>query len=358
MSYGSGGFDLSETFQKVLDGAAKLLAGLGGLATAVGVIFLGFVCYRLGSGATDVKPEDAMNTIETMRKVLLMGILGLGVGTTYLFWGSEILGASQLLLSAALFFAPTYLPGIVGSPNGKAGEALGTAMGAFQTAGTALGVLAICVLVVDLFTRVRNRARTGTRADHLKYGKGIKEEKGKQNVFLGKCWQLPFCREFVREKCPIYHAKVTCWKELVGCMCEESVIRNAMENKPIPKDALLAKNMIPRNNKLTIPQKKERCRNCVIYNEHLRHQYKAAVPSTVGLYALAYVALHGPLIEWMNGIVTSINKVIQQGTLNAIGSKSFQAPGFFTESLLIVFFVVALTYTLKTLEFAIFRSKF
>jgi hypothetical protein len=138
-------------------------------------------------------------------------------------------------------------------------------------------------------------------------------------------------------------------------MCEESVIRNAMENKPIPKDALLAAKMIPRNNRLTEPQKKERCRNCVIYNEHQRHKYKLAMPSITGAFALVYFGLHGPLIAMMYGVVSSIEKVVQKGTAGSAGS--IDVPPFFVETMLFVFFLVGLSYAMKTIEYLIFNAK-
>lgn len=358
MSYGGrrSGTDLSETFQSFLDGAAKLVASLGGLAALGAVGFLTFLCVRLGGNATDIKLSDANSTIDMLEKVLTVGILGFAVGTAYLWWGFEVLEVVLLIIAAALFFAPMYLPQILGTPSGPGAEAAGRAMGALQQGGMILGVVAVLVIVIDVANRTKTRMKTGTKADQLKYGKGIKEEAGTQNVFMGKCWQLPFCRKFVREKCPIYHAKTTCWKELVGCMCEEAVIRNAMENKPIPKDALLASNMIPRNNKLTEVQKKERCRNCVIYNEHQRHKYKAYMPATVGGFVLVYAVFHGPLIAAVNGLVNSVNKMVHGLTLDKSG-KPFEAPAFFTETLLAVFFIIGLTYAMKTLEYVIFRAR-
>src|SRR5205823_3893098 len=124
------------------------------------------------------------------------------------------------------------------------------------------------------------------KKDTLKYGKGIKEEQNIRNTFMGKCWQLPYCRKFVRERCLIYHSRRTCWKERVGCMCEEEVIRNAMENRTIPKDAVAAAKYIPVNNRITMAQKRERCRQCVIFNEHLKHQYRLFLPVTVAAFAL------------------------------------------------------------------------
>ena len=50
-----------------------------------------------------------------------------------------------------------------------------------------------------------------------------------QNLFLGRCWQLPYCREQVREKCPIFKRRQgPCWWYKEGCMCEERIVLQAM----------------------------------------------------------------------------------------------------------------------------------
>jgi flagellar biogenesis protein FliO len=240
-------------------------------------------------------------------------------------------------------------------PNSNNSPAYGAALSAIQLGGSVYGLIAIVVTAADVIVRVKSRAKNGVKSEQLKYGRGVKEESDRQNVLLGKCWQLPFCRKFVRERCPIYHAKRTCWKELVGCMCEEAIIRNSMENRPIPKDELLAAQMIPRNNKLTIAQKKERCRSCVIFNEHQRHKYKVYMPAVVLGYVAAYILLRVPLLAATEALLTAINKVVQASTLNRGGN--FTPPHAFVEMLLAVFFVIALSYSMKILEFAIFRAK-
>jgi hypothetical protein len=210
--------------------------------------------------------------------------------------------------------------------------------------------------VVQVTIAVRERVKVGTKADHLKFGKGIKEEADRKNVFMGNCWQLPYCRKFVRERCPIFHSKRTCWKERVGCMCEEEVIRNAMENKPIPRDAVLAGNMIPKNHRLTPQQKFERCKTCVIYNEHQRHKYKLMLPVTVLSFVVGYVLLHNPLVATFGFTIERINRVIHNATLSGGGS-SFVAPTAFVECLMFVCALMLLTYALKVLEFVIFKLK-
>lgn len=340
--------DLSEAFQGFLSGCARFLLFVGGGAAAIA---LGLLIFTALSASPD-QAAAAERNIQIFSKILTVGVLGLGVGASYLFWGEELLGAIQLILAGAMYFAPLILS--AAAPN-TGNPAAGQAMAAIQQGGSVYGLIAIIVVVADIIVRVRGRVKQGVKTDQMKYGRGVKEESDRQNVLLGKCWQLPFCRKFVRERCPIYHAKRTCWKELVGCMCEEAIIRNSMENRPIPKDALLAANMIPRNNKLTIAQKKERCRSCVIYNEHQRHKYKVSMPTVVGSFILLYVLLRTPLLIATESLLTGINRIVQGATLNAAGN--FAPPRAFTELLLAAFFVIGLAYAMKILEFAIFRVK-
>jgi hypothetical protein len=352
MSQAYGQRDLSEGFQEFLNGAAKLVFILGALATFVAVGLLVFTCFRVGDAAGAAIAADAARNVDILQKILMVGTLGLGIGAAVTFWGEELLGAILLLVAGALYFSPLYLPSFL---QNSSDAIVGRAMGALQQSGMMLGLLAIGVLIIDVSGRMRNRAKNGTKADHLKYGKGVKEEAGTQNVFMGKCWQLPFCRKFVRERCPIFLSRRTCWKELVGCMCEEQVIRNAMENKPISKDALLAGSAIPRNNRLTVEQKRERCRNCIIYNEHQRHKYKLSMPIVVGSLALIYAVGRPFLIPATANTMKAINTVVQKGSLGAVGRAA--PPPVFTEMLLGVFFIIALTYSMKVVEYLIFKLK-
>jgi hypothetical protein len=351
-------FDHEETFGGALDGAAKFAFYGGILATLVAVALLVFTAYTFASGVPHgASADQAMANIDLLQKLLLVGIIALIVGSTYMFWGEETLPVLQLVLAGALYFAPLYVPMIIGDP---AHEVAGAALGTLQTGGLAMGALALMVLVVDLSIRVKQRAKEGARADQLKYGKGIKEEKEVQNVFMGKCWQLPFCRKFVREKCPIYHARRACWKERVGCMCEEEVVRNAMENRPIPKDAVAAARYIPVNNRLTLEQKKERCRQCVIYNEHQRHKYRLWLPITVLSFVALYFLLRTPLLAASGAVITRLDRVIGALTFkeqSGVGQTVTQGAIPFQEILLVCVMIVVLAYALKGLEYVIFKLK-
>ncbi len=345
---------IAEAFLDFLSGAARLLLYLG-LALGLGAAaFCVYYAMTFSGGAAQGSEAQALSNIDLFQKLIISGMLAAGIGATYQFWGEELLGAILLIVAGLLYFSPLILTGMGGiQADNKVVQA---ALGTVQSGGTILGVLAILVLVVDIANRVKLRAQQGAKADQLKYGKGIKEESDRQNVFLGKCWQLPYCRKFVREKCPIYHAKRTCWREQVGCMCEESVIRNAMENKLVPKDEVAAASMIPYNNKLTFAQKKDRCKQCVIYNEHQKHKYRALLPAIIVGFALFYAVFRIPLLAATAGIVNNMSRMVGKLTFKQSGGNEVVAAPF-QELLLICVMVILLTYALKVLEHAIFKLK-
>lgn len=323
---------------------------LGVVVCAASAGLLTYYVFTAGQ-LTGAAETQALGNIDLVERILVTGSFALGIGLSVTLWGEQILLGILILASGALFAAPNYLPLMLGSQTSKV---VGRAMDALHNGGIALGIISLVVIVIDVVVRVRERSTKGAKADSMKYGKGINQEKNRENRFLGKCWQLPYCRQFVKERCPIYHSKRTCWKEQVGCMCEEQVIRDAMENKVIPKDEVLAAKMIPRNNKLTTAQKAERCKNCVIYNEHQVHKYKAALPLTVVLFALVYLGLHGPLVDWTSDMIEHAGKAAQ-GLAMAKGAPVKNT--LFAEILLGALVLVVLSYSLKVLEFAIFKLK-
>lgn len=356
-------FDVEDTFGGILDGAAKLALWGGLLCLAIGVGFLLVTYSAFGGTQPPTNTAQALSNIGILQKLVLVGGIAAVVGTSYAFWGEETLGVFQLAASAALFFAPFYVPSLLGGGyGGSPHQVAATALAAIQLGGTVMGGLSLIVLVIDIANRVRQRAKEGARADQLKYGKGLKEEKEINNVFMGRCWQLPFCRKFVREKCPIYHARRTCWRERVGCMCEEEVIRNAMENKAIPKDMVAAARYIPVNNKIPLEAKKERCRQCVIYNEHQKHKYKLVLPIVVLGFGGMYALLRQPLIAATNGMVGNLDTIFKNLTFKndgkpGVASKLVDSPLPFAEILLVCILIVVLAYVLKLLEYMIFKLK-
>lgn len=339
-----------------LDGAARFLLWGGIMATAGALAFLIYTYVVFAGGGVPGSIPQAVANVELFLKVLLAGTIALGIATTFIFWGEEVLAPLQLMGAAVLFFAPNLLPMVAGAATNEVGV---KAMGAIQMSGAILGLVGVLAAVADVTSRIKLRVREGSKADQMKYGKNVKEEKDIQNVFMGKCWQLPFCRKFVRERCPIYHARRTCWKEQVGCMCEEEVIRNAMEGKLIPKDAVAAGNYIPRNNKLTPQMKVERCKQCVIYNEHQKHKYKLAMPTILVICGGIYFLGRDPMKEALGKMIQNINKGFGSLTYQNNEQKFADNVGLtvFKELLMVCLVLVIAAYLMKLVEYLFFKAK-
>ncbi|GIV01592.1 MAG: hypothetical protein KatS3mg015_0422 [Fimbriimonadales bacterium] len=351
------------------DWVAAALEWAGGKILFVGILAtlactVGLIYYAMRLGQTMPNAEETQRFSEIIAQFgtyLVASIMVFALGMAIMFWGDIALGAVLFLVAIAYFFAPVWT-GAIGIIPESPSDLSRAAVDQLGRAGLYLGVVAMIIQAIDAFIRLRNRAIYGARGDLLKYGAGIKEERDYQNVFMGKCWQLPFCRKFVREKCPIYHSRRTCWRERVGCMCEEQVIRDAMEGKVIPKDAVAAAKFIPRNNRLTPAQKAERCRQCVIYNEHQRHKYRLAVPMCFLVVFGLYVLLHQPLLESTHEIMKNfdvamsnltIKSAIDTGQRGTIGT----TPGILEEFVLFAVVLFVFSQIMKAVEFAIFKLK-
>lgn len=364
---------LSDAITGFFDNVARVLVWAGGLASVVGIGFLIYTYTQAGAGAN---AAQVAQNVQIFSQAALFGLLAISIGAGWLMWGEETVGPILLIVGLALVFCPSYLPGMLG---GQPSEQGGKVMEALASAGYLPAIIGFLLICGHLFIVVRTRAVQGARADQMKYGQGIKEESDVRNVILGKCWQLPYCRKFVRERCPIYHSKKTCWKERVGCMCEESVIRNAMEGKVIPADVVAASKFIPQNHKLTAQQKFERCKQCVIYNEHQKHKYKLALPGAAVGVAAVYVFTRDPAGAFIKDKLVFVDKTAKKVTFDPGEQKTPEVDpktgktqaklvsedvtginnGFipYHEILYFVFALVFLAYLVRLIEYVVFKLK-
>jgi hypothetical protein len=328
----------------------------GGLLVMLGATGLMVVNYSRGAGVPEAEVIRNMNLFAPAG---FYAAIAVGLGAAYLYWGEEILGPLLLIAAGAFLFAPGYVPIIIPTPPTNPELILES----ISKVGYALGAVGLFCLVWDVVSRVHLRVVQGAKADQLKYGRGIREEQDIRNVFLGKCWQLPYCRKFVRERCPIYHSRRTCWKERVGCMCEEQVIRNAMEGKVIPRDMVAAAKFIPYNSRLSPAQKAERCQQCVIYNEHQKHKYKTAIPvALISVCALYFITRQQASVLVL-GLITATNQFISKATFDAVkadaATKSMPSVGgiMLHEIFTVVLFFILAVYTIRVIEHLFFRLK-
>ncbi len=276
-----------------------------------------------------------------------------------------------LLGAAALFYAgPSFLANqIYPTRHITASDASKSVLADFQILAWLFAVPGAVWTIVELARRVAAAADLAAiQRANAKYGAGTKTQpKSKQRqVFLGRCWEGPYCRDHVRAKCPIHlKRRGPCWWYKEGCMCEERIVLQAMI-APDWKDQMARAQQTqtlggPRKS-LSPEAKRERCRNCIIYNEHQRQKHKA-------LTAVALVAVPGVLI-WqfpvlnavVNKILLGLDALTKRFTLGATDPTGIPALHNSAYALIAWVFVfalgvVVLSQVMKVIEYACFKLK-
>ena len=164
-------------------------------------------------------------------------------------------------------------------------------------------------MLVDLGRRMAAAAdEAAVQRANAKYGAGTKKQpvSTQRKVFLGRCWEGPFCRDHIRVKCPIYlKRRGPCWRYKEGCMCEPRIVLQAMITPDWKDQMTQAHQSLETGGPhkiLSAEGKRERCRNCVIYNEHQRQKHKA-------LTWLALIVVPSLLVlnfTWLQAVVNQI----------------------------------------------------
>lgn len=276
-----------------------------------------------------------IQVVSNLSSFLNLSVILLLVSAFLVFYDDERLGVICVAFAAFLEYGLSFIIDTMFSTDKlRDGQASQMMIQALQYTAIFFFIPGILHVLWRMVVRVKE-AKAGQDLANMKFGKGVKRTERRSATIgaLANCWELPFCREAIRTKCPIFHARTKCWKERVGCMCEENIILVAMESQAanttpqtraaeggfVPIGDLLATSptgkrdtmptrvgprgvRIPDNPHINPKQKAERCRNCIIYNEHQRQKYKLLSPFATMIVPLVMV------VEWRD-----INTLISNG---------------------------------------------
>lgn len=393
------------------------------IATVATIILYAYVLYGLfmgdvGHWATLTAPERLRIASNVQGAISYLNIsLGLLLLTLcILYYDEESLGYVMVAASIALYYGLPFLlstlfGNMVNEWESSKNLAARSILGQLKLAALMLAIPGGVLVLRDLFLRiVEGGGRKREEFSAMQYGGVVKEEKPPGKPILGimaKCWQLSFCRDAIRKGCPIYHARTRCWKQRVGCMCEENVIRHAMDAiiskelisfdapkkedasglidmtpasdsappaQPEKTEAFPSRSLaaapsppprhvkIPHNPNIPMSVKRERCRNCVIYNEHQRMKYQFFAPLFVlTIPALAFFKAQD-LSDVMNRVFATADSLMARlsltgGAKNTGVISTIGTVGFANYLLIGCMVVIGTTMTLRGLEYCIFRLK-
>lgn len=197
------------------------------------------------------------------------------------------------------------------------------------------------------------------------------EENLRKQPIYGSCWDMVFCREFIREFCPAYEAGKACWKVKCGCYCDERTILQALKYQGNTggghyKEVAYSLGT-PQKSKLTPAQKRKRCRSCMLFLEHQRQKYQLMAPAV--MLTVGVMMWQGyPLIRfYFDRFISAAEYFVKQisfKTAAAAAAKTQVSPAVTGDGSEVVFLlfvvwlsIVILSYALRGLEYFIFKLK-
>ena len=353
-------------FWDTLDKLTILGLQIGGIAFTVISLYLawGLITGSL-SNAVILASADRYRILQNIQiacKVVTIGGIIALVSAAIRFHLDEITGYALLMGGAFLHWG---LPMLVGTSLQGASLQAATlpayVVSQYSLIGMVSLILAGPLIAIDFSFKMRGVHRKATRgADVI----SIEEEIPKVR-FCFFCWQMPYCREYLRKFCTAYGKRKSCWRLKSGCYCDEEMILRVMKRSATSKlDGFDQRYSMPTvgKKKLSGAQKRKRCRECFIYSEHQKLKYRILSPLMfpVGIlimwtYFIPAKAMLHRALELTDKFAGRISFGAGQIQLPGIKSTSVVAASNTVEYLfLICLGMILVSYLIRGLEYFIF----
>ena len=379
---------------------AFFAAGLAALYLIYGVF------TKQLANVESLPPPDRARVLGVVSLATQVLTAGLAVGTlamSILLFIEETTGYIILGAAIAVGFGIQFAFQTFGGT--IAGEGMQRAFAAFQTASLLPAAFGALLVGWDVFKRYKSALTAKEiNVDQLTFGSEARAERlPMRTSIFAKCWEGPYCRESIRVHCPIFQERKSCWKELRGCYCEEDIVieaaRKAESATPLPMapdpqfnftnspnpglstvgsggtiatgggpiimsigsagvapdEEVFARKM---SSSMTDGQKRERCKNCIIYNEHMRDKYKIMMPAVLG-GGVALCVLLSPLMREGIGLAfVGMERLANQIAISSSPTAHFSRPPEPIEWAMVgAFSLMIVSKMLQTLEWVCFKAK-
>ena len=118
------------------------------------------------------------------------------------------------------------------------------------------------------------------------------------------CWETPFCHQAIREMCPAYKARKTCWRFGRGCNCDPGLVESLIRTGGVgasgdSRQRRVQQDYLRSDLQADLPTARERtisCAQCAIYMEHERAKFRFVNPIVVVGTIVALIVFYRPLL--------------------------------------------------------------
>jgi len=188
------------------------------------------------------------------------------------------------------FFAIPFLIGTQAGQDSTTAERLVQSMRLCGEVVFMIVALRAGIAVVDRLRRPPEEKKPAERS-----GKPEPPKKpGVKPPIWAKCWQLSYCHEMLREVCPTYEQRKSCWRTKQGCNCDPAMIDRLVEarstTKGLSREQRQAAGQYTRSEATTTVGARQliTCDKCPIYAEHQRQKFLLVNPIVVIASIIAF----------------------------------------------------------------------
>jgi hypothetical protein len=231
-------------------------------------------------------------------------------------------------------------------------------VGEFTRIGLTALVPGAILLSRDMGARLIAGIKSGKSLAQLWGDEDARLKRHRRRKLYEHCWDMPFCREFVRNVCPAWRKAKSCWRLKCGCYCDEQTILKAMTSEAMDNEYAKRFMQTLAQDKQNSPgvsasQKRARCRRCVVYLEHQRQKYRVLSPMVFPAVAIVFWVLYSRLVQLLGIVYAGTDRFVSFLTTHpqrALGGEQH----VFTVLAIVWLWIVVLSYVLRGLEYLIF----
>jgi hypothetical protein len=275
----------------------------------------------------------------------------------------EVVGQALTVVGALLFFgSPILLVSVAGL--GKSGGAVLSKMivDAFRLTGSVCFLPGLVLLLRDAILRIWNGLSVKRVMERRLEDDEEPVKKSWFSSIYATCWDMNFCRGFVRKVCPAYAARKSCWRIKVGCYCDEKTILKAMMSEG--KENIHTRGIMESLGiedkqavKLGSKVRKQRCRRCGIYIEHQRQKYQLLSPVVFPAVGVLLYAFHERISAVLWVVLQRTDQIMSfLAYKTGTAAQSFSNDGGILTGLAFAWLsIIVISYALRLLEYLIFE---
>lgn len=348
-----------------LDNISSLGLKIGIPVAAVTVAYLLWVIFGWRLAHIDkLSPTDSGYLIQSTTvacKALTIAAVAIVISVIIRLFYDEIVGQVLSVVGLLLYFGtPEALARYVHVRNSQAAGLALSIVNEFCIVGGICVIPGLVLVIRDCILRIW-RGVSVRRVLESRWGDEKEREKKKKPKLYGKCWDMIYCRGFVRQVCPAYRTKRPCWRIKVGCYCDEQTILMAMASQGDGNESYkgilhsLGLDGQSRKPKVSAKVKRIRCRRCGIYAEHQRQKYRLLSPMVFPAVIIAIYFFYNQLSEYITTALQKTDQFVSFLSYKAVSSATYPTEGHLLTNIAVAWLaIILISYTLRTLEYLIF----